>query len=610
MANTIYSHAFLVGTFNDGLKPEQLDRNLWKQEIVSSNGEIKRYKRDSGYNGLCTLYYKAHLDAMLEAKDVNRPTFLNSVHHYIHEIENIKIDNKEDNLITLSLKKGKFPDLTPYEYTFRLCRLHLYFFPLGIVLFAIEIDDTGTELDNLTAAHSSLMGYWGVDSFGNEKLAKLMLPLTKHLDKDKSSRLTKDGNKLKIFQTIKIQTSEIEDELLYEIGTSSPIGCVKDGKRSDMKPAKSYFNKIKDENSVATFDNWKGLALVDSFTILGKEDSFEEDDCKFLYFPLIYLRCIFEKAFCFSRNNAFREDKAGKRLIWEIEQMEKYYFYDNISYNFQPNILYQAMAKGLGIKEEREVLSKQIKDHEEKRFDKILAYVAIFAVFSVVWDICSIAMKAFPCLEKCFSSQFASICILGGLIVAFLFVYQIRKRRNENIFFKFYSSLYEKVHQFLCIAHYKKVTISKEGREHIATHFRHDLPGSKFYSSSPDILIDEAMRLFPDTFSNAKPGSDGKIKLSIIFPGEIGVSNVVSIDELTDDEKSRIEILERNGKMVRSVKTDRIIPTNECQIILSSDWHLITIFPGEMAPPLPDSPDIHNEYWDNHVFIEPVEPNK
>ena len=80
---------------------------------------------------------------------------------------------------------------------------------------------------------------------------------------------------------------------------------------------------------------------------------------------------------------------------------------------------------------------------------------------------------------------------------------------------------------------------------------------------------------------------------------------MVSIDELTGEEKDRIEIIDRQGQKVRSVKTDRVISTNECQIILSEGWHLITMFPGEMAPPLPDSPDIHDEYWDNHVFIEP-----
>lgn len=82
------------------------------------------------------------------------------------------------------------------------------------------------------------------------------------------------------------------------------------------------------------------------------------------------------------------------------------------------------------------------------------------------------------------------------------------------------------------------------------------------------------------------------------------MSNVVSVSELTNEEYDRIEIVDRNGKKVRSVKTDRIIPTHECQVILTSEWQLVTMFPGEIAPPLPDSPDTYNDYWDNHVFIE------
>lgn len=149
------------------------------------------------------------------------------------------------------------------------------------------------------------------------------------------------------------------------------------------------------------------------------------------------------------------------------------------------------------------------------------------------------------------------------------------------------------------------ICISPEVREHLDSHFQQDLPGSKFYSESPEYLLDEAMRLFPKSFREAKPDDDGRIRISLTFPREIGISNVVSVDKLTDEEKEQVEIIDRNGKMVRSVKTDRVIPTRECQIILSDDWHLITMFPGEMAPPLPDSPDIHDEYWDNHVFIEP-----
>lgn len=150
----------------------------------------------------------------------------------------------------------------------------------------------------------------------------------------------------------------------------------------------------------------------------------------------------------------------------------------------------------------------------------------------------------------------------------------------------------------------KKIRISPETRKHLASHFQPDLPGSKFYSSSPNELLDEAMCLFPETFREAKPEDDGRIRISLCFPREIGVSNVVSVDELTEEERGKIEIIDRNGTQVRSVKINRTIPTNECQIVLSEDWHLITMFPGELAPPLPVSPDIPDEYWDNHVFVE------
>lgn len=149
-----------------------------------------------------------------------------------------------------------------------------------------------------------------------------------------------------------------------------------------------------------------------------------------------------------------------------------------------------------------------------------------------------------------------------------------------------------------------KIIISPKVRDHLSSHFEQDLPGSKFYCKSPKDLLEEAMSLFPKKFREAKADDDGRIRISLTFPKVIGVSNVVSVGELTDEEKSRIETVERAGKEVRSVKTERIIPTHECQIILSKKWQLITMFPGEMAPPLPDSPDIHDDYWDTHVFIE------
>ena len=152
----------------------------------------------------------------------------------------------------------------------------------------------------------------------------------------------------------------------------------------------------------------------------------------------------------------------------------------------------------------------------------------------------------------------------------------------------------------------EKIIISNDVRQHLTTHFNQDLPGSKFYAESLEALLDMAQQAFPKMFELAKPDADGRYRISLTFQKKIGVSNVANLDELTEEEKSRIEIVDRQGRKVRSVKTDRVIPTYECQIILSSDWHLITMFPGELAPPLPPSPNVHDEYWDNHVFIEPI----
>ena len=191
---------------------------------------------------------------------------------------------------------------------------------------------------------------------------------------------------MKLFQIVEIE--KIDDKLLYEIGTSSPIGCV-DGNMW-LTPSDDYYNKIIKENTVSAFKNWKGLALVDSFTMLGTANSFKPEDCIYMYFPLIYLRCIFEKTFCFSRNTNYREDKVEGNLLREIALMEKYYFYNDISHNFLPNLLYKAMAKGLGINAERAELTKQIKEKEEKNSSLLLGAVSVFAIFSIVYDFYSL----------------------------------------------------------------------------------------------------------------------------------------------------------------------------------------------------------------------------
>lgn len=70
----------------------------------------------------------------------------------------------------------------------------------------------------------------------------------------------------------------------------------------------------------------------------------------------------------------------------DLTRMEQYYFYDNISYNFLPDMLNRQMENGLGINEEREELSTQIKERENKNTNTLTGIVSAFAIFSIAYD--------------------------------------------------------------------------------------------------------------------------------------------------------------------------------------------------------------------------------
>jgi hypothetical protein len=596
MATSKYSHAFLVGSFNGDLKPQDLERNEWKHKVLTHDE----------YTSRLSVYYQSHVDAMVEAEGQLKPDFLKDVHHYCVPYEETITNEDGYEVIT---KKGEQVsinfenDKKIVNFQFSLCNLHLYFFPLGIIIVAIEIDEEeGTDIDNLRLAHRLLINWEeNINSIADAKLKYYLAPLAHLLPNKDLSTLVKDGNNLKIFQIVQTEDETPSDTLLFEIATFSPIGSV--GKTDFYSHSKEYFQKIINENSVSTYWNWKALSLVDSFTVIAVK-KFASWQWVNHYFPLIYLRCILEKTFCFSRNNEYRLglSKMTRELSEEIKNMEKYYFYNNFSYNFQPNLVYDSMVKGLGIAKEREELSRQIKERtkeeEENRRNLITIGLSVFAIFSIAWDFCSIYKDAFNVnylpAKIIFCTAFLIIFILAVLI----FCKSAKWTEYKKKIMKCFALKWKEKNKTLVIS------IPSQVRSHLATHFLQDLPGSKFFCASPEELLDKATSLFPNEFCKAKSDNDGRIRISLDFPEEIGISNVVNINELTEEEKAKIEIIDRQGKMVRSVKTDRVIPTKECQIILSKDWKLITMFPGEMAPPLPDSPNIHDDYWDNHVFVE------
>lgn len=135
------------------------------------------------------------------------------------------------------------------------------------------------------------------------------------------------------------------------------------------------------------------------------------------------------------------------------------------------------------------------------------------------------------------------------------------------------------------------------------------LPGSKFSSSfvkSPQELVTVLQNRFPDMFSSMRTDIDGRIRLSFKLGFPIGTTSIIPYTDLTDQEKKTIKTEQRNDCIVKTVKVNRIIQTDECQLILipqNENYYFCTAFPGELAPPLPKQGDAIDSYWETHLFI-------
>ncbi|MBQ6956595.1 MAG: hypothetical protein IJP80_08275 [Bacteroidales bacterium] len=388
-----FSRTCLVGQLNvrDGFDCGKLEENpkLWRRSLLTEKEFRKLDKK----------YYTAHLLSMAEVvRDVKveRPCDLSAVRRY-------------DMIFPEEVDSG---DLFK-DYPCRIERVSVWFFPCEVILFSIEIDDSGRPLNDITLMHGSWKE-WDDNyaDFGTKSLDNLLKPLS-DLTKapDKPDNLCFQNTKMRQYQVVQCDDDRIDDELLYEVATFSKIGVIGDPNQCARgKPSQDYYEHIMAENSVSAFSNWKALALNDSFTVLAIDGIYSDSELDshgdgYRYFEMLYMRCLVQEFYCFSRNNGYRE-KSDVDLFAEehnIELMEKYYFYDDFSYDFLPNMMYQAMVKGLGLQGDREELTLHVKQalREKRRRNNeiVVNSVKIFAVITVFWTLYTMFTTIFECLR-------------------------------------------------------------------------------------------------------------------------------------------------------------------------------------------------------------------
>lgn len=435
-ANAIYSRVQLVG---------QLNAKEMNAETLEGNPNVwHRHRLDKKeFDLLNRTYYTAHILSMVEvqAEGDTRLGDLSAVRRY-------------DLRLRHRLRRYLHHYFKDYPAVIR--RISVWFFPCGVILFSIEIDDSGNLLNDITKMHRQWKN-WNKDfeNFRTEALVQVLKPLTELTEEKDPARLTFQNTKMRQYQVVQVDEETLRDDLLYELATHSSIGVVANSDpHAFFKPSDKYFNNIIRENSVSAFSNWKALALNDTFTVLSidgiyQDSELDKDGDGYRYFEMLYMRCLVQEYYCFSRNNSYREEKEldAMREEHDIELMEKYYFYDDLSYEFLPPLMYQAMAKGLGLEGDRRELTQHVKqalkdrqrkeeeirncEREERRSrnDKVVTTVKLFAVVTIVASVSNMIVGIQPCLGK--QLWYNILVLVTAIVVALWLLCKTSNKRKK-----------------------------------------------------------------------------------------------------------------------------------------------------------------------------------
>ena len=181
--------------------------------------------------------------------------------------------------------------------------------------------------------------------------------------------------------------------------------------------------------------------------------------------------------------------------------------------------------------------------------------------------------------------------------------------------------------QFHVLKHF--TVISKEYRDQILNNLDYS-PGeiderlkrsvSKFH---PDFVSDP-LNLYQILIKEISVNNtvinwvNNRCDLQLIYPKEqypagIGDDRTVKVADLTDKERRSIRFEDRNGEKIR-IARGKSKSTWKVNIILykiQDKMEILSIFPGEYAPPLPDKENQTGEeylnsknFWKDHVFLK------
>jgi hypothetical protein len=145
------------------------------------------------------------------------------------------------------------------------------------------------------------------------------------------------------------------------------------------------------------------------------------------------------------------------------------------------------------------------------------------------------------------------------------------------------------------------------------------LTGSKFFSHFAND-IKELLKIVLQYSYTKSTGINGNHIIEILipqneYPDGIGTKGVVSINEISSEQKPQIFYEKNRNFPLAHLLVDTLPVTNRCTLILKPipvGYAFISAFSGESAMPIPDYKmsksqfDACKTYWDQHFFLKKI----
>ena len=387
-------------------------QEIWLHAYTDAQREetnAKGQEVTDDYNVLTDIYYSTFIDSMANHTDSNG-NFVRLCRGYSNKKHLCKFVNAV-------FRYGSVDVRVPH--------IHLFFMPGGFCIWAMKADYVAPQ-DKVAGVQLALRGF-------DEAFMPVYAEFLKYSVNHNTRDLYHSGNKAKIFQHI--QAADRSDERLFEYGSLLKFGSM-DSDKPEERPDRLYFERTIAENRVAAYSNWSALALVDTFTILG-DGTCAWDIRIDGYFRYIYLNCLYQKIILFDISRAFRSGDNHKYLRAQLHKTvnnKHWYTFTQISYNFLPQMLFEAIDKGMELSKERENLAALVQDaseQSEKRAERLtnwlLTTLAVVSAMSVLFDFAEYLDKYFTVAQDL--SRWISLSIL--VIIFMIFVIRRITQRND-----------------------------------------------------------------------------------------------------------------------------------------------------------------------------------